>query len=190
MLLMGFLNLSGTVKPAGWTNIGSIQAPGFTNTIMAYWAKGDVASLNFTSSAGSAVGAICVAFSGCDLTYPIDTFGVWLGSSTSITAPSINAIANADILLGFMSSQSAAFGAIGGGYTDRAELSNPTPGIRIAASTLDTVAAGPTGDQTRTATNFVGKVGMTIALRQQVILQDTGWYPVEAQTNPLTVSVW
>jgi len=105
--------------PAGWTAIsGVVNAANTTSevSLYAFWALGNIAALGFTNSqtATLKVGWVCSAFTGVNVTTPIDAFGV-TNSCNSCGALTTNAVtiatANAWHLIGFTSLDAHNFSA-------------------------------------------------------------------------------
>lgn len=156
--------LSSTVinAPSGWTLI--VRQDNANTAAAAYWALGNVASFTFTVVGAVNVVAECSAFSGRNTSSPITASLGQSDASTTVNAPSVVAVAGDDSLCFWESNQNAIFGAIGGGYTERAADSAGANNLRAATGTLDNVSAGATGNQSRTATNFQNKNGLQIAI--------------------------
>lgn len=151
--------------PSGWTAVGTADSGG-VSVIFTWWALGNVASLNFTSSSTGAAIAVCTAHSGRNTTTPITAFTtVPIVTGTTLDYSSVTAVAGDDLFsFGYQHQDRTAFGAVANGFTDRAELPPPTVNERAVASTKDAVTAGASGTWSRTGANFQTKGSITIAL--------------------------
>lgn len=89
---------SNTVTPpAGWTSIFTkvtVTRAGIAIIdVQAFWALGNVAALGFANSqTASDQGWVCVAYTGCDLTTPIDATGTGSTSITNTSTITANAV--------------------------------------------------------------------------------------------------
>jgi serine protease AprX len=170
-------NANGAIEtPAGWNVIDVFNHP--TKPIMQglYWraaTSSEPAHYSFVLTSGkadTAAGAIA-AYSGIDLTDPIDAVaGEATGSSTSVVAPSVTTSQPDTTLIGFFTVRDDGSLTPPSGMTERWDVGSAA-GVGAIGETMAEAAdevvptAGSTGTRTASAQASDGGIGQLVALR-------------------------
>ncbi len=164
-------NSTGTITaPAGWSQVRSdVNASYLRQSAFVHVAgAGEPGSYTWTlAAAHGAVGAI-LAYTGVDTSNPVDVSSGGAGHSRSVTAPSLNAAAAGEQLVGLFGAKGPVTFTPPAGMSEQSEVSFTTvSGEKLADESADAALAAPgaTGNRSATASATVFGIGQLIALR-------------------------
>lgn len=156
--------------PAGWTAIGN----GKSNIAAGYkvWHTGDATTIVMTDSTGTFWQGVCVAYSGCDASNPVDDVGVHVVRGDNIAmnlyrAPSLVPSYNNEMavaLYGRDNSSSGGSWTAPSGWTSR-QTSTGGPGVGIFEKALTGGTETGNADIAHSSTLAAFEFGATVLLR-------------------------
>ena len=154
--------------PAGWTLVrAKDSSSNLRQAMYVRVAEAEPASYQFTlSTSAVAVGAIA-AYEGVDTESPVDAAAARKKTrSTSITAPSVTAVAPNSVLVGAFGIATDASIAPPATMTERAEASTVGRSKAVAVELSDETVAevGPTGERDATASKSAANIGAVVLL--------------------------
>ena len=154
--------------PAGWTLVrAKDSSSNLRQALYVRVAEAEPASYEFTlNTSAVAVGAIA-AYEGVDTESPVDAAAARKRtSSTSITAPSVTAIAPNSVLVGAFGIATDASIEPPATMTERAEVRTTGRSKAVAVELSDETVAevGPTGERVATASKAASNIGAVVLL--------------------------
>ena len=154
--------------PAGWTLVrAKDSSSNLRQALYVRVADAEPASYEFTlNTSAVAVGAIA-AYEGVDTDSPVDAAAARKRtSSTTITAPSVTAVAPNSVLVGAFGIATDASIEPAGTMTERAEVSTVGRSKAVAVELSDetVVEVGPTGERDATASKAAANIGAVVLL--------------------------
>jgi hypothetical protein len=153
--------------PAGWTLVSN-TINGSAMRQLVYWrvatGASEPPSYTWTYNENRAASGSILAYAGVNTADPIQTFSAGLGSTTSITAPSVTTTVDGSMIVGGFGINADSTITPPPGMTERGEIVSATR-LRTEVCDVLLTSAGATGDQVATAATAAASVGQLIALR-------------------------